>query len=111
MTAEAQTELVARIKDALRRVIDPELGCNIVDLGLIYDIAIEEGGVARVKMTTTTLGCPATSYLVEGAEDCVCAVPGVEFAKVELTLEPPWTPQMMSPEAREHLGIDDGGGW
>ena len=111
MTAEAQTELVARIKDALRRVIDPELGCNIVDLGLIYNIVIEEGGLARVTMTTTTLGCPATSYLVECVHDSVCAVPGVELAKVELTLEPPWTPQMMSREARDHLGIDDGGEW
>ncbi|MGO9004673.1 MAG: metal-sulfur cluster assembly factor [Beijerinckiaceae bacterium] len=109
MTAEA--DLVERIKDALRLVIDPELGYNIVDLGLVYEVAIEDGGVAHITMTTTTRGCPATSYLAEGAHDSVRTVPGVESVAVELTYEPPWTPQMMSPEAKENLGISDGGGW
>src|ERR1039458_62493 len=101
----AEADLVERIKDALRLVIDPELGYNIVDLGFVYEVAIEDGGVAHITMTTTTRGCPATSYLAEGARDSVCAVPGVESVEVELTYEPPWTPQMMSPEAKENLGI------
>ena len=111
MTAESETELAERIKNALRFVIDPELGYNIVDLGLVYEIVIEDGRIARVTMTTTTPGCPATSYLVEGAHDSVCAVPGVESVEVTLTYEPPWTPQMMSQEAKGDLGISDGGGW
>ena len=60
------TQFIARIRDALRNVIDPELGYNVVDLGLIYDIAVEEGGVVRITMTTTTPGCPAAGYLKEG---------------------------------------------
>lgn len=111
MTTKAAEDLVERIKDALRLVIDPELGYNIVDLGLIYDVAVEDGGVARITMTTTTRGCPATSYLKDGARDATCAVPAVEFVEVELTYEPPWTPEMMSAEAREHLGISDRRGW
>jgi len=100
-----------RFRDALRQVIDPELGYNIVDLGLIYDVASEEGGVVRVTMTTTTPGCPATNYLREGAGESVSALLGVEFVEVKLTYEPRWTPEMMSPEAKAHFGIEDGGGW
>lgn len=111
MTAKTTDDLVERIKDALRLVVDPELGYNIVDLGLIYDVAVEDGGVARITMTTTTRGCPASSYLKDGARDAVCGVPAVEFVEVKLTYEPPWTPEMMSTEAREHLGISDGSGW
>jgi metal-sulfur cluster biosynthetic enzyme len=108
MTPKTTDDLVERIKDALRLVIDPELGYNIVDLGLIYDVAVEDSGVAHTTMTTTTRGCPATSYLKDGARDATCAVPAVKFVEVELTYEPPWTPEMMSTEAREHLGISDG---
>lgn len=111
MTTKAAEDLVERIKDALRLVIDPELGYNIVDLGLIYRVAVEDGGVARITMTTTTRGCPATGYLKNGARDATWAVPSVEFVDVELTYEPPWTPEMMSTEAREHLGISDRRAW
>lgn len=111
MTIKTTQDLIERIKDALRLVIDPELGYNILDLGLIYDVAVEDGGVARITMTTTTRGCPATSYLKDGARDATSAAPAVEFVEVELTYEPAWTPEMMSTEAREHLGISDGRGW
>ncbi len=110
MTTETTEDIVERIKDALRLVIDPELGYNIVDLGLIYDVAVEDGGVAHITMTTTTRGCPATSYLKDGARDAAWVVPAVEFVDVKLTYEPPWTPEMMSTEAKEHLGISDGSG-
>ncbi|MGO8911770.1 MAG: metal-sulfur cluster assembly factor [Bradyrhizobium sp.] len=111
MSAENTEELVERIKDALRIVIDPELGYNIVDLGLVYDVAVEDAGVARITMTTTTRGCPATRFLKDGARDAAWTVPGIEFVDVELSYEPRWTPQMMSPEAMEHFGITAGGGW
>jgi metal-sulfur cluster biosynthetic enzyme len=92
-------------------VIDPELGYNIVDLGLIYDIEIGEAGAVRVTMTTTTPGCPATNYLMEGSRDAAWSVPGVESVDVNLTHDPRWSPEQMSPEAKEHFGIRDGGRW
>lgn len=102
------TNLAPKIKDALRRVIDPELGYNIVDLGLIYDISVHDNDVASVTMTTTTPGCPATSYLTEGARDCALSVEGVDLAEVILTHEPPWSPELMSDEAKAHFGIRGG---
>jgi metal-sulfur cluster biosynthetic enzyme len=98
-------DLAERIREALRQVIDPELGYNIVDLGLVYDVAVEEGGVVCVTMTTTTPGCPATSYLKGGAGERASSVPGVELVDVKITYEPRWTPEMMSQEAKTHLGI------
>lgn len=98
--------LVELVKDALRLVIDPELGYNILDLGLIYDVAIDEDGTARITMTTTTRGCPATGYLADGAEDAAASVAGVKLVDVHLTYDPPWTPARMSAEAKRHLGID-----
>ena len=98
-----------QVMEALHLVIDPELGYNIVDLGLIYDVTIEEGGVVNVTMTTTTKGCPATNYLKDGARDAAWGVPGIEFVDVGLTYEPPWTPAMMSEAAKAYLGIADDG--
>jgi metal-sulfur cluster biosynthetic enzyme len=109
MTPEATEAFAGQIKDALRLVIDPELGYNIVDLGLVYDVTVEDGGVAKITMTTTTRGCPATGYLKDGARDAAWNVPTVELVDVELTYDPPWSPQMMTPEAKHHLGISDGG--
>jgi len=103
-------DTVNRIREALRRVIDPELGYNIVDLGLVYDVAVEEGGVVRITMTTTTPGCPATNYLKGGAGEAASSVQGVEFVDVRITYEPRWAPEMMGAEAKAHFGITDGGG-
>lgn len=99
---------LADIREALRRIIDPELGCNIIDLGLVYDVVAEEGGGVRVTMTTTTRGCPATNYLKQGAQEAVMSVAGVASAEVVLIYEPSWSPQMMGPVAKAHFGIDDG---
>jgi metal-sulfur cluster biosynthetic enzyme len=109
--ADGSKGLVEEVTDALSRVIDPELGYNIVGLGLVYDVRVAEGGVARVTMTTTTRGCPATDYLLEGARDAASSVPGIEVVEVTLSYDPPWTPEMMSPEAKMRFGIRDGGGW
>jgi metal-sulfur cluster biosynthetic enzyme len=105
MTTEQADQFTGQIRDALRLVIDPELGYNIVDLGLVYAVAIEDGGGAHITMTTTTRGCPATDYLKNGARDATWSVPTVEFVDVALTYDPPWTPDMMTPEAKQHLGI------
>lgn len=103
-TAEP-SDLADRIWNALREVIDPELGYNIADLGLIYDVAVEAGGNVGVTMTTTTPGCPATNYLGQGVKDKVTSVSGVNSVKVKLTYQPHWAPEMMSHEARVHFGI------
>jgi len=100
-----ETDATGRIREALRKVIDPELGYNIVDLGLIYDVTVASGGVTIVTMTTTTPGCPATNYLKAGAGEAASSVDGVEFVDVKLTYEPRWSPDMMTPEAKAHLGI------
>ena len=105
MTPEASEAFAGQIKEALRLVIDPELGYNIVDLGLVYDVNVEDGGVVRVSMTTTTRGCPATGYLKDGARDAAWSVPSVEFVDIALTYDPPWTPDMMTDDAKVHLGI------
>jgi metal-sulfur cluster biosynthetic enzyme len=104
MSAEDDA-LAERVSEALRVVIDPELGYNIVDLGLVYSVRVAEGGVVDIVMTTTTRGCPATSFLKEGARDGAWAVPGVEFVDVTLTYEPHWTPEMMTDAAKQHLGF------
>lgn len=95
MDANEKARIEQDIRDALRLVIDPELGSNIVDLGLVYDVRVEEGGIAHVTMTTTTRFCPASGFLTQAVDNCAWAVPGVEYAEVHLTYDPPWTPNMM----------------
>ncbi len=97
-------DLVARAREALRVVIDPELGHNIVDLGFVYDIRAE-GGEVHITMTATTPGCPAAGFLKEGAQAAVAAVPGVVSADVTMTFEPPWSPSLIEPETKAHLGF------
>jgi metal-sulfur cluster biosynthetic enzyme len=108
MTNPSRDELGRRIEDALRLVIDPELGCNIVDLGLVYVIGVNDGGDARILMTTTTRGCPASSFLKDGARQAAAGVPGVTSAEVALTYDPAWTPDMMKASARAQLGLGPG---
>jgi metal-sulfur cluster biosynthetic enzyme len=97
-------ELVDRIRDALRGVIDPELGENIVDLGLVYDISVA-GGAVHITMTATTPGCPATGFLKMGAENSVAKVPAVGSVDVTMTFEPRWTPSRIVPAVRASLGF------
>jgi metal-sulfur cluster biosynthetic enzyme len=97
-------ELARRVKDALRVVIDPELGHNIVDLGFIYDISVV-AGAARITMTATTPGCPAVRFLIEGAASAAAQVPGVRSVDIEMTFDPPWTPSRIEPGTRSSLGF------
>lgn len=99
-----RNEVVERIRDALRVVIDPELGYSIVDLGFIYDITVMNGA-ARITMTTTTPGCPAAGFLKEGAANSVACVPGVVSVEVVMTFEPPWNPSLIDHAARAELGF------
>ena len=93
----------AEVMNTLRYVIDPEIGLNIVDLGLVYDIIIEEAMIT-ITMTLTTPGCPMHSSITGWVENQVKALePGYEVF-VNLVWEPRWTPDMMSDEARKMLG-------
>ncbi|WP_298244401.1 metal-sulfur cluster assembly factor [uncultured Bradyrhizobium sp.] len=97
-------DLVARIRQALKVVIDPELGHNIVDLGFVYDVSIDDGA-AHITMTATTRGCPAASFLKEGVANSASLVPGVDTVDVIMTFEPPWQPSMIAPGVKSSLGF------
>ena len=93
-----------RILEVLREVIDPELGVNIVDLGLVYSVEVQDGEVL-IKMTMTTPACPLGSYLVDMVEAAVWRhIPEARSVQVELVWDPPWHPGMMSQAAKEQLG-------
>jgi metal-sulfur cluster biosynthetic enzyme len=92
-----------RYRDLLREVIDPELGVNIVDLGLVYDVRVSDG-VARVRMTMTTPGCPLGAYLDDAVRGCLWGAPGVDQVDVRIVWDPPWHPDMMSDAAKVQLG-------
>ncbi len=92
------------IRKALRRVKDPELNLDVVVLGLVYGIDIE-GSHAHVLMSLTTPFCPAAPQIVEDARAAVEGVEGIETAEIELTFDPPWTPERIDPIIRSALGI------
>jgi metal-sulfur cluster biosynthetic enzyme len=97
------------IRESLKEVIDPELFVNIVDLGLIYDIRQEEqegeGVDVVVDMTMTSPACPAGPQLMAQSKDAVAKVEGVRNVDIKLVMTPPWTPDRMTEEARDQLGI------
>jgi metal-sulfur cluster biosynthetic enzyme len=89
---------------ALQQVIDPEIGCNIVDLGLIYNVAIA-GPRVTVQMTLTTPGCPMGEHIAQGAQWALLGIAGVEDAAVEIVRDPPWQPSMMTDIGRAAVGM------
>lgn len=93
-----------QVLDALSYVIDPELGCNIVDLGLVYGVEIA-GEKVHVKMTLTTPGCPMHESISQGVETTLLGLDGVTDAEVELVWDPPWDPMMMTEQGRIALRI------
>ncbi len=97
-------DLIAAVAETLKMVIDPELGYNIVDLGLVYDISVD-GNQVRIRMTTTRPGCPATNALKRGAEEAARSVAGVASVEVHMTWLPPWSPELMSGAAKAHFGF------
>jgi len=91
----------------LRQVFDPEIPVNIVDLGLVYDVKLEEGGVCNVKMTLTSQSCPEARTIPEVMKRRVNALPGITGTQIEIVWEPAWGPHKISPEGRVALGIDE----
>lgn len=92
-----------KIWEALKEVIDPELGVSIVDLGLVYDVRYE-AGVAEVEMTLTSPGCPLAPLIDKLVKEAVKSVPEVKEILVELVWDPPWTRDMMSEEIKAEFG-------
>lgn len=92
-----------QVREALSTVNDPELGFNIVDLGLVYDVLIE-GSSVTVTMTLTSMACPAGPQIVSEAKQAVESLDGVEDAQVNVVFSPPWTPDMMREELRWIFG-------
>ena len=92
-----------QILDALRNVYDPELGISIVDLGLVYDVEVKDG-VVHVEYVLTTMGCPIGPLIEQQMGYVLASVPGVKATDIEMVLSPPWSPEMMSEEAKSALG-------
>jgi metal-sulfur cluster biosynthetic enzyme len=102
MNAKPVTELF--ILQTLRQVIDPEIDCNIVDLGLIYNVAID-GSKVTVQMTLTTQGCPMHESIAYGVKMALLNIEGIDEAEVEIVWDPPWHPSMMTEIGRERVGM------
>jgi metal-sulfur cluster biosynthetic enzyme len=102
------TQLITqeKVMEALKEVYDPEIPINVVDLGLIYDVQIKDGNV-EVMMTLTAVGCGMGPYIAQQAEWAIAEVEGVEDVNVELVFEPPWSPDLISENAKMMLGLDD----
>jgi probable FeS assembly SUF system protein SufT len=102
--------LESMVWEQLKTCFDPEIPVNIVDLGLVYGMTVapkpEGGSVVEVKMTLTAQGCGMGGSIALDAKQKLMGIPGVAEANVDLVWEPPWNPQMISPEGRERLGID-----
>jgi metal-sulfur cluster biosynthetic enzyme len=92
-----------RVLEALKEVLDPELGINIVDLGLVYEVRIDPD-VVHITYTLTTMGCPIGPLIEAQMQQLLAEVPGVDNVEAEMVLRPPWSPEMMSEEAKAALG-------
>jgi FeS assembly SUF system protein len=101
----AGSDLQASVVEALKSIYDPEIPVDIYELGLIYDVAVDEDGDAVVTMTLTTPHCPVAESMPGEVELRVLSVPGIRDAEVKLVWDPPWDPSKMSDEARLELGM------
>lgn len=92
-------------RKALKQVKDPELGLNIIDIGLVYDVTVNEEGVVHVTMTLTSPGCPSGAEIMQDAKLVLEQQEGVTAAEVELVWDPYWTPEKMDPRVRTFMGF------
>ncbi len=102
MTSDALRD---KVIEAIKTVYDPEIPVNIWEVGLIYDVSVDDAGRARVEMTLTSPMCPVAESLPVEVEQKVSAVEGVAAAKVDVVWDPPWDPEMMSEAAKLELGL------
>jgi FeS assembly SUF system protein len=102
---EDDPALMGPVLEALKTVRDPEIPMDLVELGLIYELIVKKGGIVYVEMTLTTPACPVAASMPGEVEAAIRAVPGVTDVRVKLVWTPPWTPELMSEEARLELGM------
>ena len=93
------------IRKALRAVKDPELNLNIIDIGLVYDVDVDDDGDVHIRMTLTSPGCPAGAEIIDDVKRVVGDMEGVRSVEVELVWDPYWTPEKMDPRVRTFLGF------
>lgn len=106
MQSNSEVNIEDLVRSNLRRVIDPEIGINIVDLGLIYDISVNEENDVQVLMTLTAPNCPFGEMITMETEFAVRSVKNVNLVKINLTFDPPWNPEIhVTDEAKYQLGI------
>ena len=94
-----------QVLDALKHVIDPELGINIVDLGLVYEVDVGEDGDVDIQYTLTTMGCPIGPLIEDQMRAFLAPLDGIGEVRPEMVIRPAWTPEMMSEEAKAALGM------
>jgi metal-sulfur cluster biosynthetic enzyme len=99
--------LKENIMGALELVIDPELGIDIVNLGLVYDVEMDENGFTTVTMTLTAMGCPLAGTIVDQVKSALADIPEVKETEVNIVFNPPWTKDKMSRYAKIALGVRD----
>lgn len=97
------------VREALKQVVDPELFVNIIDLGLVYTVTVTEAAEGKsdvsIEMTMTSPACPAGPQLIQNSKDAIGRIEGVGQVEVKLVMIPPWTPDRMTEDARDQLGI------
>lgn len=103
--APETSTVTEEIVEALRSVLDPEIPVNIYDLGLVYDISVNEMNVARIEMTLTAPGCPVAGEIVANVQRAVNEIRGIDAVLVDLVFEPPWDQSKMSDAAKLELGF------
>ena len=103
MAEETLTKEV--VIEALKNVYDPEIPVNVVDLGLVYDVQVKEGSDIYVQMTLTFPGCGMGPFIAQQAEWAIQEIDGVADVEIEMVFDPPWSPELISEEAKAQLGI------
>jgi metal-sulfur cluster biosynthetic enzyme len=98
-------EIKEQVTEALKAVNDPELGIDIVNLGLVYDVAVDDSLDVKVEFTLTTMGCPIAPMIDEQIKQVTAPIEGIGEVTSELVMYPPWTPEKMTPLARSALGF------
>jgi metal-sulfur cluster biosynthetic enzyme len=107
MNVAEKEEIHTGVMAALHNVFDPELGVNIVDLGLVYGVEVNDDGAIDLRMTLTTQGCPMHASISQWVSMALQTVPGLTGGEIHLVWEPPWHPGMMTQEGRRELGYPD----